>query len=186
MTLLLIVLSACGKGAKSLSNDTARGSATLADSPQSTSDGISRSVCDSSPDHWISVAFTDVDLGKRVHGGVGYIPGPATLAAVRSQDEWARVWKRIADTVQTPKISLDDSIILVIATKEFTGGPVNLDVLGVRLCQKENVAAVEYRLHTNAMAQDYGDRAIRAVAVPRSVLGTAVIRFVQLPDKMDP
>lgn len=120
-----------------------------------------------------------------MHQGLNYIPGPATFAAVSSQAEWTRVWKHIADTLQTPEITLDDSIILVLATREFGSGPVDLDVVRVRLCQEDNIAWVEYRLHYSAMQQDYGDRAIRAVAVPRSVLGTAAVRYVQLPDQID-
>lgn len=120
-----------------------------------------------------------------MHQGLNYIPGPATFAAVGSQAEWTRAWKRIADTVQTPKINLDDSVILVLATREFGSGPVDLDVVRVRLCQEDSTASVEYRLHYSAAQLDYGDRAIRTVAVPRSILGTAAVRFVQLPDQID-
>ena len=185
LALLLIVLSACAKDAKSASNDGARGSAALVLSSQSTTDDILRSVCARSPTHWRAVEFTDVDWGKREHQGLRYIPGPPTFAAVRSEDEWTRVWKRIADTVQTPEIRLDDSVILVLATRELGSGPVELEVVQVRLCQEDATAWVEYRLHYSAMQLDYGDRAIRAVAVPRSVLGTAAVRFVQLPDQID-
>src|SRR6476646_8591229 len=129
LALLLIVLSACAKDGQSASNDETRGSAALAVSPQSTTDSVSRSVCDSSPNHWRGVEFTDVDWGKRMHQGLNYIPGPATFAAVGSKAEWTRAWKRIADTVQTPKINLDDSVILVLATREFGSGPVDLDVV---------------------------------------------------------
>ena len=186
LTLLLIILSACAKDAKSASNEGARASAALAVPPQSTTDSTSRSACDSSPNHWKPVEFTDVDLGKRVqHPGLNYIRGPATFAAVRSDDEWTRIWKRIADTVQTPEINLGDSIILVLATREFGSGPTDLDVVRARLCQEDNTASVEYRLHYSARQNDYGDRVIRAVAVPRSKLGTAAVRFVQLPDQID-
>ena len=139
LALVLIGISACAKEAKRPSNDAVSDAAALAVSQQSTSDSTPRSACDRSPGHWTSVDFTDVDLGSRVHGGVGYIPGPATVAAVRSDDEWTRVWKRIADTVQTPRVSVRDSIILVLATREFTGGPVKLDIMRVRLCREDNI-----------------------------------------------
>lgn len=182
--LLVIGLSACAGDARRTSNDDVIRRATMA-AARTTSDGSRRSACDGTPDRWTSVEYADVDLGARVHGGLGYIPGPATVAAIRSQEEWTRVWKRIADTVQTPRVDLRHSVMLVLATKEFTSGPEKLEVMRVRLCRDENTAAVEYRVRYSAMQDDYGDRAIRAIAVPRSVLGDAKVRFVKLPEKMD-
>jgi hypothetical protein len=185
LALLLVVgLCACAGDAKRTSNDAVTGRAIVADA-RATSDGSQRSVCDGTPDRWTSVDYTDVDLGPNVHGGLGYIPGPSTVATIRSQEEWTRVWKRIADTVPTPRVSLRNSVVIVLATKEFTSGPEKLDVVRLRLCRDDETASVEYRLRYSAMQDDYGDRAIRAIAIPRSVLGKARVHFVKLPERMD-
>jgi hypothetical protein len=114
-----------------------------------------------------------------VHEGLGYVRGPRARALVRDQDEWARLWKVIGDSVPLPRVELGDSVLVVVASEDFGSGPARVEIEDVRTCGGKIVAFL--RLHTQDQLDDYGDRSIRAVLIGRSHVGDRPVEFVDLP-----
>jgi len=125
------------------------------------------------------VPLARVNLGPGVHEGLGYVRGPRARALVRDQDEWARLWKVIGDSVPLPRVELGDSVLVVVASEDFGSGPARVEIEDVRTCGGKIVAFL--RLHTQDQLDDYGDRSIRAVLIGRSHVGDRPVEFVDLP-----
>jgi hypothetical protein len=177
---MLILLIGCGQGAAS-DVRTSEGSAASTEGVISGRMDTTRIKCGSSLEATDVVAHVPVDLGPTVHGGVGYIPGPSRRAVVRDQSEWALAWKAIADTVPLPKVIFRDSVLIVVASEEYASGPFRLEIEDVRRCRQGGDIIALLRLHSQQAMQDYGDRSIRAVKVPRSVVEGRSVQFVNLP-----
>lgn len=127
------------------------------------------------------VPFVRLSLGPSVHEGTGYVRGPRARVLVRTQDEWAQVWKIIGDATPRPDVQLGDSVLVVVASEEFGSGPARVEIEDVRRCRRDGTIIALLRLHTQDLLNDYGDRSIRAVLVGRSQLGNDTIAFVDLP-----
>ncbi|MEO6876976.1 MAG: hypothetical protein ABI205_00755 [Gemmatimonadaceae bacterium] len=142
-------------------------------------------VCAGSATASDPVPYSTVDLGRRARGGIPYIEGPAIRAVVRSDSEWTRTWRAIADSVPRPQLDFRDSIVVVVASRVFTSGPVELNIEDVYRCRGDSAIVVSVRLHEHENKQDYGDRRLSAVELSRSAVGERFIRFIDLPTVTD-
>lgn len=113
------------------------------------------------------------------------VPGPAGREVVVRQTQWDTVWHRLADTLPVPRANLTDSIVIIVATQEFSDGPHTLTIDGIRRCRTSGEIVVSLRRHDPNRRYDYGDRTILAVSLPRRTIESAPIRFVDLPHPRD-
>lgn len=157
----------------------------MTSSESTTTRDTARLGCSASAGDSERIPYRAADLGPSVHGGIGYVPGPSGRAIVRDQAEWARVWKTLADTIALPKVNFRDSILVIVASQEYTSGPFRLEIEDVRSCRQSETIVVRLRLHTQEAMQDYGDRSIRGVLLPRLAIRERAILFVELPQAVD-
>jgi hypothetical protein len=142
-------------------------------------DSATALVCGST--QWAAVAFAPVDLGPEARQHVPYVPGPAGREVVVRQAQWDTVWHRLAGTLPVPRANLTDSIVIIVATPEFSDGPHRLTIDGIRRCRASGEIVVSLRRHDPDRRYDYGDRTILAVSLARRTIASAPIRFPDLP-----
>jgi hypothetical protein len=132
------------------------------------------------------VPLARVNLAPYVPPGIDFVPGPRAREVVRNQDEWARLWKTIGDTIPLPPIELGDSVLVVVASEQFPDGPARVEIEDLRVCRRTGDLVAFLRLHTQQALNDYPDRSIRAVLVGRSRVGDRAVQFVDLPADVQP
>lgn len=131
------------------------------------------------------IPYSVVDLGRDTHLGVPYVLGPPGRAIVRTPQEWERVWRQLASSQPLPVVNLRDSVVLIVASAEFTTGPQSLEFESVRRCREDGNIVALLRMHFHEHLQDYGARSLRAVALSRALAERAAIRFIDLADVID-
>ena len=133
-----------------------------------------------------AVPRSPVDLGPNTRGELAYVPGPAERTAVRSEAEWESAWKRAADTMPRPIVNLRDSILILVASQEYTTSPYRLEIEDIRKCRDGGDVVVLLRLHSQQQKNEYGARSMRALMISRSIAGTGAVRFVDLSPEIAP
>lgn len=175
----LFALPACGPRAADKDQHT------LNATTLSVVDTLAARTCGEDVSSTARVPFSRVRFGGRIDGGMPLIPGPEVRAVARTEDEWNAVWRRLADTVPSPSVSIGDSVLVVASSKELTSGPAELEIVDVRRCSRVPAVVVLTRLHRHELANDYGARPIAVGALARSGVSNSEVRFVDLPPVLD-
>ena len=120
-------------------------------------------------------------------GGLDRIEGlyrhPKYPALVTDAAEWRAIWHDWRPASPVPAFAFQDSVIL-LATLGRESGPISLGFVRVVCSQGVLVGTVQAR--RTRQQYDMPERAMAAVAISRSLVGSAHIRIDTLPDYWAP
>jgi hypothetical protein len=195
VVVILAVLVACGERAKSPPFDSLPGANGLRPivwkpegdrGPLGTSDSLVAPPCAGTRADSDPIAFSVVDLGPSARGDhIPFPDGPEGRAVVGSNDEWARVWDLLTDSIPLPAVDLRNSIVLIAATQTYSSSPVDLKFESVRRCRASGEIVAALRLYAKTLSHDYPGRDLAAIELSRSEVSGRRVRFIHvLPDSI--
>ena len=118
-------------------------------------------------------------IGTRAHAP--YVTGPAGREVVIDSTQWRVVWNRFAPSLPLPPVAFADTVVLLVATRAYESSPRTVRIVDVQRCPSGIVTAI-VQAERRDTPSDAGDRTIAAVALDRSLIGAASVKFIDLPD----
>jgi len=146
--------------------------------------------CVSDPAASDPISFSVVDLGRIQREAAQQeriLTGPRTRNVILDSLAWPSAWHTAVDTVPAPAVAFGNDALVLVATRTYTVGPFNLDVVAIRRCRATEVIVVaveETGLHGGL--EDHGSRGLRVVRVHRAAVAGKQVKFVDLPEKTQP
>ena len=142
-------------------------------------DSIIADVCGSASN---AIPYTVLDVGSAAKMS----SGREARELIQSEDEWRARWKALADSAPMPRVSFQDSIVLIVTSPVSDSTPRSVEIEPLKACVGTQDIVVPVRTHTSNVKTTTPERSLRAVQIARDVWKTRRLTFYDLPPVVDP